>query len=81
MERLTLDVGEMRMSVRGNDWGGGGDRTSTLTPPIRLASLPHALTTVVAGEEAETLVGVVPLDLATGHRRNLVQTVVKGEWM
>ncbi|GLX10514.1 hypothetical protein Misp03_74400 [Microbispora sp. NBRC 16548] len=35
------------------------------------------LTAVVAGEEAETLVGVVPLDLATRHRGDLVQTVVK----
>jgi hypothetical protein len=35
------------------------------------------LTAVVAGEEAETLVGVVPLDFATRHRGDLVQTVVK----
>jgi hypothetical protein len=39
------------------------------------------LTAVVTGEEAESLVDVVPLDLATRHRRDLVQTVVKDEWM
>ncbi|GAA4599339.1 hypothetical protein GCM10023194_79150 [Planotetraspora phitsanulokensis] len=35
------------------------------------------LTAVIAREKAETLVGVIPLDLATRHRGDLVQTVVK----
>src|SRR5690606_8428781 len=38
------------------------------------------LTAVVPGEETETLVGVVPLDLASRHRGDLVQTVVEDEW-
>jgi hypothetical protein len=31
------------------------------------------LTTVVTGEEAEALVGVIPLDLASRHERDLTR--------
>jgi hypothetical protein len=31
------------------------------------------LTPVVTGEEAEPLVGVIPLDLASGHERDLTR--------